>query len=88
MEKLYPKKIGEAIGNNANSKFISQLKFGKNQKLILPGRDPTATHIGSWRKYTQEVTKIKGTDSVVVQQFLRKTKRLHQVQSLLNIKHF
>ena len=44
--------------------------------MILPGRDPTAAHISSWRKYTQKVTKIKGTDSVVVQQFLRKTKRL------------
>ena len=88
MEKLYPNKIGEATGNNANSKFISQLKFGKNQKLILPGRDPTAAHIGSWRKYTQKVTKIKSTDSVIVQQFLGETKRLHKVQSLLNIKHF
>jgi hypothetical protein len=33
-------------------------------------------------KYSQKVTKTKKTDLVVVQQFLRKTKRLHQVQSL------
>ena len=88
MKKLYLNKIEKTTRSNVNSKFISQLKFGKNQKLILPGRDTTAIHIGSWRKYTQEVTKTTGTDSVVVQQFLRKTKRLHQVQSLLNIKHF